>query len=66
MHLMNMERNINVKNVDTFSDLLPSKGDIEKVLLLVKKYSKLGVFAQQKIDMCDYVINHWNDDENEL
>lgn len=61
---MNMEKNIDVRNVDISSGLLPTKEDIEKVLLLVKEYSKLGVYAQQKIDMCDYVINHWN--ENKL
>ena len=59
MHLMNMEKNIDVQSVGISSDLPPTKEDIEKILFLVKEYSKLEVFTQQRIDMCDYIINHW-------
>ena len=39
----------------------PSDQEIEKVLKLVKEYSKLNVPAQQRINMFDYIREHWDD-----
>jgi hypothetical protein len=39
----------------------PSDQEIEKVLKLVKEYSKLNVLAQQRINMFDYIRKHWYD-----
>lgn len=39
----------------------PSDQEIEKVLKLVKEYSKLNVPAQQRINMFDYIREHWYD-----
>ncbi len=38
----------------------PSDQEIEKVLKLVKEYSKLNVPAQQRINMFDYIRENWN------
>ena len=38
----------------------PSDQEIEKVLKLVKEYSKLNVSAQQRINMFDYIRKKWN------
>lgn len=40
--------------------MIPTNEDIEKVLKLVKKYSKLNVLEQQRINMFDYIRNNWN------
>lgn len=39
----------------------PSDQEIEKVLKLVKEYSKLNVPAQQRINMFDFIREHWYD-----
>jgi hypothetical protein len=39
----------------------PSDQEIEKVLKLVKEYSKLNVPAQQRINMFDFIRKNWND-----
>lgn len=39
----------------------PSDQEIEKVLKLVKEYSKLNVPAQQRINMFDFIRENWND-----
>ena len=41
--------------------MTPTNEEIEKVLKLVKDYSKLNVPAQQRINMFDYIKEHWND-----
>lgn len=41
--------------------MIPTNEEIEKVLKLVKKYSKLNVPEQQRVNMFDYVIKHWYD-----
>ena len=38
----------------------PSDQEIEKVLKLVKEYSKLNVPAQQRINMFDFIRKNWN------
>ena len=35
--------------------------EINKVIKLVKEYSKLNVPAQQRINMFDYIKEKWND-----
>ena len=39
----------------------PSDQEIEKVLKLVKEYSKLNVLVQQRINMFDFIRENWND-----
>ena len=39
----------------------PSDETIEKILKLCKKYSGIGVYSQQRINMFDYIRLHWND-----
>ena len=39
----------------------PSDKELEKVFKLSKEYSKLNVCAQQRINMFDYIREHWND-----
>ena len=41
--------------------MIPENEDIKKVLKLVKKYSKLNVPEQQRINMFDYIRKHWYD-----
>jgi len=41
--------------------MIPTDKEIEKVLKLYKKYTEIGVYAQQRINMFDYIKNHWND-----
>lgn len=38
----------------------PTDEEIEKVLKLVKEYSKLNVPDQQRINMFDYIRKKWN------
>ena len=40
--------------------MIPNDEEIEKVFKLSKAYSKIGVYAQQKINMFDYIRLHWN------
>ena len=40
--------------------MIPSDQEIEKVIKLVKEYSKLSVSAQQRIDMFDFIRENWN------
>lgn len=35
--------------------------EIEKVIKLWKDYTKIGVYTQQRINMFDYIKEHWND-----
>jgi len=58
---MNLEKNIAAHIVIINLDMLPTDEEIEKVLKLVKEYSKLNVPAQQRINMFDYIKEHWND-----
>jgi hypothetical protein len=39
----------------------PTDEEIEKVLILSKAYTCIGVYAQQRINMFDYIKEHWND-----
>ena len=41
--------------------MLPTDGEIEKILKLFKAYTKLTVYEQQRINMFDYIRNNWND-----
>lgn len=38
----------------------PSDQEIEKVLKLIKEYSKLNVPTQQRINMFDFIRENWN------
>lgn len=44
-----------------WADMHPNDETIEKILKLTKKYSEIGVYAQQRINMFDYIKQHWND-----
>ena len=41
--------------------MLPTDEELTKVFILYRKYSKLGVYEQQRIDMFNYIKKHWND-----
>ena len=41
--------------------MLPTDEEIEKVIKLSKKYAMLNVPQQQRINMFDYIKEHWND-----
>ena len=58
---MKKEKPLYVKNVANFLDMLPTDKEIEKILKLKKAYTQLGVYAQQRINMFDYIRKHWND-----
>ena len=39
----------------------PSDKELTKIFTLYRKYCKLGVFEQQRIDMFNYIREHWNE-----
>ncbi len=41
--------------------MIPTNEEIERVLKLVKEYSKLNVPEQQRNNMFDYIKKNWND-----
>lgn len=41
--------------------MTPTDEEIEKVFKLSRRYSKLGVHVQQRINMFDYIREHWNE-----
>ena len=41
--------------------MIPTNEEIEKVLKLVKEYSRLNIPEQQRINMFDYIKEKWND-----
>ena len=41
--------------------MLPTDEEIDKVFKLYKQYLKIGVYTQQRINMFDYIREHWND-----
>lgn len=41
--------------------MIPTNEEIEKILKLVKKYSKLNIPEQQRINMFDFIRKNWND-----
>ena len=56
-----MEKYLFVQTVNLNLDMLPTDDEIEKVLKLVKAYTKLNVCEQQRINMFDYIRKKWND-----
>ena len=58
--LMNMEKYSFVQTVNYILDMLPTDDEIEKVLKLVKAYTKLNVCEQQRVNMFDYIRKKWN------
>lgn len=52
---------LNVIIVIILLDMLPNDEELYKVFRLYKEYSKLGVYEQQRIDMFNYIREHWND-----
>ena len=41
--------------------MIPTDEEINKVIKLVKEYSRLNVLAQQRVNMFDYIREKWND-----
>ena len=41
--------------------MIPTNEEIEKVLKLSRAYSRLNVPEQQRINMFDYIREHWYD-----
>lgn len=41
--------------------MIPTDKEIEKILKLVKEYSRLNVPYQQRVNMFDYIKEKWND-----
>ena len=39
----------------------PTDEELDKVLKLSKAYTQIGVYAQQRINMFDYIRKHWNE-----
>lgn len=58
---MKREKHSNVHIVKNILDMLPTDEEIDKVFKLYKQYLKIGVYAQQRINMFDYIREHWND-----
>ena len=56
-----MEKCLSIQIVNLNLDMLPTDDKIEKVLKLVKAYTKLNVCEQQRINMFDYIRKHWYD-----
>lgn len=40
--------------------MIPTDEELDKVFELYKKYTKLGVYCQQKISMFDFIKQNWN------
>jgi hypothetical protein len=57
---MNTEKYLYVQNVKNLLDM-PSDEEIEKILKLKKAYTQIGVYAQQRINMFDFIRKHWNE-----
>lgn len=57
---MNLEKNLFVQIVNIDLDMLPTDEELTKVFTLYRKYSKLGVYEQMRIDMFNYIKEHWN------
>jgi len=55
-----MEKFLNVLIVNSYLGMLPTDKEIEKVLKLSKAYTRLGVYAQQRINMFDFIKQNWN------
>lgn len=41
--------------------MIPTDEELTKVFTLYRKYSKMGVYEQMRIDMFNYIKEHWND-----
>lgn len=41
--------------------MIPTDEEINKVIKLIKEYSRLNVPEQQRINMFDYIKEHWYD-----
>jgi len=50
-----------VQNVVNFLDMLPTDEELNKVFKLYKKYCNAEVYEQQRINMFDFIKQHWND-----
>ena len=59
-----MEKYLFVQNVNMNLDMLPTDKEIDKVLKLFRAYTKLNVPEQQRVNMFDYIRNHWNEKDN--
>jgi hypothetical protein len=40
----------------------PTNEEITKLIKLMKAYTQIGVYAQQRINMFNYIREHWNDE----
>jgi hypothetical protein len=50
-----------VQNVKRLLDMLPTDDELNKVFKLYKKYCNAEVYEQQRINMFDFIKQHWND-----
>ena len=41
--------------------MLPTDEELIKIFKLKKAYTQMGVYAQQRINMFDYIREHWYD-----
>ena len=41
--------------------MLPTDEELNKVFKLYKKYRNAGVYEQQRINMFDFIKQHWTD-----
>lgn len=41
--------------------MIPTDEELDKVFRLHRQYLTIGVYAQQRINMFDYIKEHWND-----
>ena len=58
---MKMGKFLCVQTVKINLDMLPTDEELNKVFKLYKKYCNAGVYEQQRINMFDYIKEHWND-----
>jgi len=58
---MKMGKFLCVQTVKINLDMLPTDEELNKVFKLYKKYCNAGVYEQQRINMFDYIKQHWND-----
>ena len=68
MLLMNMAKSLYVLYVNTDLDMpqmdknrIPNDEELDKLFRLYRQYLTIGVYAQQRINMFDYIKEHWND-----
>ena len=63
-----MVKNLYVPYVNTNLDMpqmdknrIPNDEELDKTFRLYRQYLTIGVYAQHRINMFDYIKEHWND-----